>query len=125
MNRMISIVAALTLGCALSGAAQAQQPHQHGAMPDMKASPSDSAATKAFKEAGMKMHKDMAITYSGDTDADFLRGMIPHHQGAIEMAKIELAHGKDPEARKLAETIIRDQEKEVAMMREMLKKLGK
>ena len=123
MNRMVSTLAALALGFGLAGAAQAQQAHQHGAMPAAKAA--DSASTKAYKQANMKMHKDMDIAYSGDADVDFLRGMIPHHQGAIEMARIVMAHGKDPEVRKLAEAIVRDQEKEVAMMREMLKKLGK
>lgn len=123
MNRMVSTLAALALGIGLAGAAQAQQAHQHGAMPAAKAT--DSASTKAYKQANMKMHKDMDIAYSGDADVDFLRGMIPHHQGAIEMARIVMAHGKDPEVRKLAEAVVRDQEKEVAMMREMLKKLGK
>ncbi len=125
MNRMVSTLAALALGIGLAGAAQAQQAHQHGAMPAAKAGPADSASTKAYKQANMKMHKDMDIAYSGDADVDFLRGMIPHHQGAIEMARIVMTQGKDPEVRKLAEAVVRDQEKEVAMMREMLKKLGK
>ena len=123
MNRMVSTLAALALGIGLAGAAQAQQTHQHGAMPAAKAT--DTPSTKAYKQANMKMHKDMDIAYSGDADVDFLRGMIPHHQGAIEMARIVMAQGKDPEVRKLAEAVVRDQEKEVAMMREMLKKLGK
>jgi len=123
MNRMVSTLAALALGIGLAGAAQAQQAHQHGAMPAAKAT--DTPWTKAYKQANMKMHKDMDIAYSGDADVDFLRGMIPHHQGAIEMARIVMAQGKDPEVRKLAEAVVRDQEKEVAMMREMLKKLGK
>ena len=95
----------------------------HGAA--AAATPGDSASTKAYRDANTKMHKDMDIPYSGDADADFVRGMIPHHQGAIDMAKIVLAHGKDPEIRKLAESVIRDQEKEVAMMRDWLKKNGK
>jgi uncharacterized protein (DUF305 family) len=125
MNHMVSTFAALALGFGLAGAAQAQQSHQHGAMSATKASSADNAATKAYKQANMKMHKDMDIAYSGDADVDFLRGMIPHHQGAIDMARIVLANGKDPEVRKLAEAVIRDQEKEVAMMHEMLKTLGK
>ena len=52
----------------------------------------------------MKMHKDMAIAYTGDSDIDFVRGMIPHHQAAIDMARIQLEYGKDAEIRKLART---------------------
>ncbi|MCQ1573247.1 DUF305 domain-containing protein [Neorhizobium galegae] len=84
-----------------------------------------SPSTKAFEDANAKMHKDMAIQYSGDTDADFVRSMIPHHQGAIDMAKVELAHGKDPEIRKLAEAVIKAQEAEIADMQAWLKAHGK
>ncbi|MDX3809116.1 CopM family metallochaperone [Bosea thiooxidans] len=128
MNLFRSSLAALALATAFATPALAQhQGHGSGTM-DMKmdnSASTDSAATKGYKEANMKMHKDMDIAYSGDADADFVRGMIPHHQGAIDMAKVVLAHGKDPEIRKLAESVIRDQEKEVALMREWLKKNGK
>jgi uncharacterized protein (DUF305 family) len=70
----------------------------------------------------MKMMRDMQIQLSGNPDVDFVRGMIPHHRGAIDMAKIELAHGKDPEMRKMAGNIIKDQEKEIAEMQAWLKK---
>ena len=127
MNRTATVLAALLAAGLLAGAAQAQQSHGghagHGAAAAAK--PGDSASTKAYRDANTKMHKDMDIPYSGDADADFVRGMIPHHQGAIDMAKIVLAHGKDPVIRKLAENVIRDQEKEVAMMRDWLKKNGK
>lgn len=79
-----------------------------------------SASTQAFEAANTKMHADMAIDYTGDTDADFVRSMIPHHQGAIDMARVELEHGKDPELRKLAEEVIKAQEKEIADMRQWL-----
>jgi len=53
----------------------------------------DAPSTKAFMEANMKMHGGMEIDYTGDADVDFVRGMIAHHQGAIDMAKVVLEHG--------------------------------
>jgi len=83
------------------------------------------ASSKAFNDAMGKMHKDMMITYSGNADADFVRGMIPHHQGAIDMAKVELKYGKDPELRKLAQAVVTAQEAEIKEMNAWLKKHGK
>ena len=63
------------------------------------------------------MMKDMsAPPYTGDADKDFVTHMIPHHQGAIEMARVELKYGKDPELRKLAKNIIRAQRDEIGVM---------
>ena len=106
---------------ATTAAAQAHHtPHHHDtAAPKATAQP---ASTRAFQAANAKMHKDMAIKFSGNADADFVRGMIPHHQGAIDMAKVVLAHGKDADVRKLAEEIIKAQESEIAWMRDWLKK---
>ncbi len=78
---------------------------------------------KAYQAANDKMHHDMAIAFSGNADADFVRGMIPHHQGAVDMAKIVLEHGKDREIRRLARNIIKSQVAEIAMMKAWLKKL--
>lgn len=68
-----------------------------------------------------KMHKAMMeAKQTGDADIDFVTGMIPHHQGAIDMAKIVLEKGKNPEIKKLAEGIIKAQESEIKMMNEWL-----
>lgn len=89
-------------------------------MKDMMPAPGDSPATIAFKQAHMKMMHDMSITYTGNADVDFVRGMIPHHQAAIDAAKIILQYGKDPDNRKLATAIISAQEQEIAAMRAWL-----
>ena len=119
---------ALLASCwGLVSTAQAQQSHGghagHGASA-ATAKPGDSTSTKAYRDANTKMHKDMDIKFSGDADVDFFKGMIPHHQGAIDMAKVVLEHGKDPETKKMAQEIIAAQEKEIAFMREWLKKKG-
>jgi uncharacterized protein (DUF305 family) len=72
-----------------------------------------------------KMHREMAIELTGNVDVDFAKSMIVHHQGAVDMAKITLAFGKDPEIRKLAEEVVRTQEAEISMMRGWLDKQPK
>ncbi|MEZ5754694.1 MAG: DUF305 domain-containing protein [Paracoccaceae bacterium] len=84
----------------------------------------ESAATMAFMESNARMHQGMAIEFTGDADVDFVRGMIAHHQGAIDMARIVLEHGDDPEVRKLAEEIVAAQEGEIAWMTDWLSKNG-
>lgn len=82
------------------------------------------AATKAFLDVNAKMHKDMTMTFSGKADVDFMTAMVPHHEGAVEMAKVLLQFGKDPELRKLADEVIRTQNEEITMMRDWLKRRG-
>ena len=73
---------------------------------------------KAYAEAMDKMHPAMAAgVMAEDPDVAFVCGMIPHHQGAIDMAKIELQYGKDPWAREMAQKVIDAQTQEIADMR--------
>ncbi len=72
-----------------------------------------------------KMHLGMAsVKESGDSDQDFVRLMLPHHQAAIDMAKIQLLFGKDPQMRRLAQEIITDQQSEIELMQLWLKQHG-
>jgi len=64
-----------------------------------------------------KMIAAMNVAPSGDADADFVAAMIPHHQGAIEMAKAELRHGRNEQLRRLAQEIIVTQQQEIVVMR--------
>ena len=79
-------------------------------------------ASTAYMDGMEKMNKDMNAAMTGDPDRDFVLMMIPHHQGAIDMAKVQLQYGKDPELRKLSEDIVKAQESEIAFMKDWLDK---
>jgi uncharacterized protein (DUF305 family) len=147
MKTLLKTLIAAFAATGLAGAVYAQTQHQgHGTTPssgsmpmmgqmdpaamqkmmqDMMPSTSDPASTKEFKEAHMAMMKNMHQPFTGNPEVDFRVHMIPHHQGAIDMARVALKHAKDDDTKKMAQKIIDDQEKEIAEMREWLKKHGK
>jgi hypothetical protein len=75
---------------------------------------------RALQSVMVQMDAGMCITPSADTDRDFARAMIPHHQGAIEMAKLELVYGSDARLRRLAQGLVVEQAQEIALMRSVL-----
>jgi uncharacterized protein (DUF305 family) len=74
----------------------------------------------ALRAVMAQMDTEMCITPSGDADRDFARAMIPHHQGAIEMARLELLYGRDARLRRLAQGIVVEQSQETALLRSIL-----
>jgi uncharacterized protein (DUF305 family) len=77
-------------------------------------------ATDAYKAAMNTMMGGMMIPYTGNADRDFIVGMIPHHQGAVDNARIVLQYGTDPDVRKFAESVIAAQEGEIKWMNDWL-----
>ena len=115
-TRSLTLAVAAAFGlAALPLLAEGEMDHSTMPMTGM-----ETPATLAYMDAMMQMHQAMTISYTGNPDVDFIAGMIPHHQGAVEMAKIVLEHGTDPEVRKLAEGIIAAQESEIAWMTDWL-----
>ena len=119
---MKSKLAVLVFASAMTAALVHAQ-HRHSENPNRTTQPPESAQLFAQQmDAGMtKMMNDMhAAGYSGNPDVDFLNMMIPHHEGAVEMARLVLIHGKDPLTRRLAEEIIASQTAEIGAMKQRI-----
>jgi uncharacterized protein (DUF305 family) len=99
MKRVVSVA---ILATALTTAGKAEAPEEF---------------PKLMDEAAARMHSAMHVPYTGDADRDFARMMIPHHQGAIDMALAELRFGKDQRLKRLAQEIVVAQKQEIDVMR--------
>jgi uncharacterized protein (DUF305 family) len=106
----------LMLSGSIVGLALAQNSHGH-----MGSGPAESEFAAQMMQAMERMDAGMmAAKPTGNPDRDFAAMMIPHHQGAIDMAKLELIYGRDPVLRRLAEGIIVEQQQEIELMQRYL-----
>jgi uncharacterized protein (DUF305 family) len=105
----------------LTGPASAE--HRHGAAAE-PGTATDEFATQMHRQMTAMSEAMAAAPMSGDADRDFLAMMIPHHQGAVGMARLVLVHGRDPLTRQLAEEIIASQQTEIASMQARLGSLA-
>ena len=126
LNKII-LIFFLAFSCyKVSAQSKVTDPHAgHGSHAGHSSSASNKSttavSTKKYQQINDNMHKSMDIKFSGDADKDFLATMIPHHQGAVEMAEVVLQHGKNPKIRHLAQEIITMQKKEIAEMKQLLR----
>ena len=134
-STLLAAILLVAAGAATPGMAQHRghhqghdQGHDQGHAGHVAAKPqrttADTPATAEFKAAHGAMMRNMAVPYTGDPDADFRIQMIPHHQGAIDMAYVAMRHAKDPWTRQLAEGVIVEQQREIAEMQAWLQRRG-
>jgi hypothetical protein len=113
---MILGISALILGVGLIHAGTQAETQAHGSQLTADSDWSELIASMD------KMHMAMeAVKRSGNSDVDFVRLMLPHHQAAIDMAKTQFLYGKDAQMRRLAQEIITDQQSEIELMQRWLK----
>jgi uncharacterized protein (DUF305 family) len=115
-RRSFVLIIATLIVPIMGGPAYSQ--HSHHASQPVSTDP----AWAELQQSMQSMHEAMSsLESAGNDDADFVRLMLPHHQAAIDMAKVELSHGQDPQMRRLAQEIIADQESEIELMQLWLK----
>jgi uncharacterized protein (DUF305 family) len=118
--RTLHLVVSIIVAMSPTAGPSVAQTRSHQAAPF--AITSDVPFDRLMAQAMDRMHEEMmAPKPSGDPDRDFLRMMIPHHQGAIDMAKIVLLHTKDVRIRNLAQSIITEQQYEINLMNNLLR----
>ncbi|HEX8167295.1 MAG TPA: DUF305 domain-containing protein [Beijerinckiaceae bacterium] len=140
----VLLAVALAAGLSIAPLAAAQAQHSghhegHAAKPAKKKPPAKKRSSGAhhgpgavpatpavaeYQVAHASMMRGMAVPYTGDPDVDFRVQMIPHHQGAIDMARVALRHAKDPWTRQMAEGVIVEQQREIAEMQQWLARRG-
>jgi uncharacterized protein (DUF305 family) len=118
MRRTITLASILVTSIVSIALAQS---HHHGNGNSGGTNSADSTFASQMMQAMDRMDSGMmAAKPMGDPDRDFAAMMIPHHQGAIDMAKVELIYGRDPVLRRLAEGIIVEQQQEIELMQRSL-----
>jgi uncharacterized protein (DUF305 family) len=115
MNILTKLLAAV-VACGFAASLVQAGTHDQGGL--STAEPDWSELIASMEQMHMAMG---AVQRSGNSDVDFVRLMLPHHQAAIDMAKIQLLYGKDPQMRRLAQEIITDQQLEIELMQRWLK----
>lgn len=119
MSLRILLAAPLALLTGLAALpASAQSTEMGHAM--MQAPDGASEAIRLYVDAMNRMSMAMGAEFTGNADIDFIAGMIPHHQGAVDAARVVLEHGTDPDVRAFAEQVIAAQEAEIAWMQAWL-----
>ena len=123
LHSFLYFLAAVLLAT-VSARAQAPYKHELAAQSHPSLTASEVSFEEMMHEAMTRMDNGMAAGHSGDPDRDFAAMMIPHHQGAIDMAKAELQYGRNPALRRLAQGIIVEQQQEIELMRRELQRFS-
>ena len=108
----LSLIASMSLSLSPSAYSQPSPP-----MPSANTVSLNNTRKSELDDSMDKMHNSMAIKYSTNADYDFMRSMLAHHEGALDMAQIQLKYGQDEKVLKLAQSIIKSQNKEIKTMK--------